>query len=303
MNKKVFEYFEDINKRKLKKRYNIIVKDDKVRLETEFEKTDLYRVDDILMHAKKWNAQYTINSIASAQMYNNLGILTPPITLMQNVKGHPSPKNILSIQQDVYSLKQFYCELAADAETEQNIQFDRFDRFKWQVLYDSDIRRIFLKYMTPECLEELISVFLLDELRTDIDRHNSNYFLIKDHNSELFEHVVPIDLDNIIILNRSIASKQSFQDFLLLPYKSVTPTATSDIRHYDGRIYDIKELIQDGALSPKQTQIIKSALKYDLPDSIKKICKKYPLKKYIPSTHEPFARLWEYNRNELLKEL
>ena len=166
MKKGVYDYFVNLDEQKLTRHKNIIIADSHIAKESEYDRVELYHVNGTPMYAKPWNGSFAINAVASAQMYNELGILTPPLYLMQKKKKKDSDKfhslfdgysklakqckdmiSMSTLQQDVYSLKYFYCELAEDVVKQQGIKFDRFHKFKWQVLYDSDLRRKFLEYI------------------------------------------------------------------------------------------------------------------------------------------------------------
>lgn len=318
MNKQVFDYFENLDEQKLNRSKHIIIKDDHTTLQERLSKVDLYDINGIPVYRKPWNDEKSIITMASAKMYGDLGILTPPIYVMQNnrhrnfLQWFMSKRNIeindhadlSTIQQDVESIKNLDCTIALSTPVNAlRFELDSLPKYKWQLLYDGGLRSKFLKYMTPECLDELINMFLLDELRSDNDRHTGNYFLYKDKNLKKCTGVIPIDLENPFILFGHKSIRPNFDDFLYITYKSYTPIETLDCLSFPRRIQNIKDLLYDGALSPEQENLLKNAVAYDLPGTIKQICHTYPLRSYQKNAYEPFARLWDYNRQELGKEL
>lgn len=264
-------------------------------------------IDDTTFYEKHiFDNVEVIGSIASAEMYNAVGIMTPPIYLMKTPLSNPKPfkrHTVYSIQQDVTSLKDFICSRGGD--NKQYIQdiYRKHSNFKWSILYDTRIRESFLSHMTPQCLNELINLFLLDELRTDIDRHTNNYFLCKSKDSDKWEHIIPIDLECMLIYRENISRKFDFDSFTANPYNSTTPQHYEDYRRYSDRMIDMRELLDDGVLSKSNVDTIKSALEYDFPKAIKKTCKKYHLHKHTKEAYNPVAHLWEYNRNTIGRDL
>ncbi|MBR4998822.1 MAG: hypothetical protein IKY10_02975, partial [Clostridia bacterium] len=160
-------------------------------------------------------------------------------------------------------------------------------------------------FMTPECLTQLENVFLVDELRTDPDRTTLNYFLTKAKGSQKYEGVVVIDLENMLLFDYCRnGEKDDFKNFILYPYSTATPQQNQDVATYKQRVVDLKELIQSGSLSKDNITVLKNALTYDFPKEIKKACKERKLKgKKRSIIVDPVERLWEYNNNEIGKDL
>ena len=158
--------------------------------------------------------------------------------------------------------------------------------------------------MTPNCLESLKNIYLIDELRTDLDRTLNNYFLYKTPQSNLYEGVIVIDLDQMNIYNYAPTTKDAFYNFLYSPYVSLTPTQKEDCCTYMNRVHMIRELLDDGVLSQNNIDTMIKALKYDLPKDIQFLCRKQKLSpSLINKTYSPIARLWEYNQKEIGKDL
>lgn len=240
-----------------------------------------------------------IAGIASSKMYNSIGIETPPIHMLKS-KG-PYTK---TVQQDVLSIDDVLSMLAGDDIEYASIEKKVLGKFKWQLFYDSDMVKMFLQFMTPECLEQLKNVFLVDEVRTDFDRHVNNYFFYKSKNSDKYEGIIVIDLEQMIIYKYCGTKKDEFDSFLLYPYSSATPQQVVDIACYRQRVNDIREMIQDGVLSEKNIEVLVGALKYDFPAEIKQACKQRKLKRSERNKIiTPAQRLWEYNQNTIGKEL
>ncbi|MBQ4322977.1 MAG: DUF3048 domain-containing protein, partial [Clostridia bacterium] len=129
------------------------------------------QIKDSLYYSKPWGNNYSINSIATSDMYRDLGIITPPIYKAYKQDALRTRKEY-EISQDVRTIKDTVCLLASEVANLSKIQeLTRLDGYKWMLLYDMSLRQEFLKFMTLECFEEYVALFLLAELRTDVDMH------------------------------------------------------------------------------------------------------------------------------------
>ena len=256
-------------------------------------------LDQKFIH-KKSEHNRTIAAAASANMYKIANIITPEIHLLE-----PSDKYFsFSIQQDVGSIDGIDSTLGVNCPELAAISNAVFGHYKWEIFYNSDLSRAFLQFMTPSCLDQFKNLFLADELRTDNDRHNKNYFLYKTSNSAKYEGVIAIDLENLVIFNFCGQSKDDFDSFLYSNYISSTPQSTFDSKCYKQRIEDINELIQDGVLSKSNIETLKAILQYNFPAEINKLCKQSHIRGAAKNKIvTPISRLWEYNQNTVGKEL
>ena len=242
-----------------------------------------------------------ISSASSSQMYNNIGIKTPNIQIIPN-KSYS--EQISTTQPNIYSVKDSLCTLANDDLVYSKLKTKIFGKYKWQMFYDELLMKTFLSFMTPQCLEQLQNVFLIDELRTDIDRHTKNYFFYKNKNSSKYEGIIAIDLEQMIIYNYCGTSKQDFYSFLFFPYASVTPQQVNDELCYCDRVKNIRKLIADEKLSKNNIETLVAALKFDFPKSIKEQCKQQKIHhKDKNKILTPIDRLWEYNNQTIGKDL
>ena len=217
---------------------------------------------------KHSNVPHGLLSVASSKLYKKAGIITPQVHLLTT-----SDKNIANtIQEDVTDINGFDTFIAGEDVEYSKVDKKLFGKFKWQLFYDKGLENLFLQFMTPECFEQLQNMFLADELRTDIDRHNKNYFLYKRKGSDKYEGIIVVDLDQMIICNYCGTDRRDFESFLIFPYESATPQMQIDNVSYGQRVKDIRELIQDGALSDGNIEMLKILLGYDFPKEIRKVC-------------------------------
>ena len=250
---------------------------------------------------KDTSNQTSLGSIASSQMYNDIGILTPKIHFVDDNNKYGTT----SLQQDVSSIDFLDTTLAGSDIEYSQIVHEFFGKEKWSVFYDSNLVHRLLQFMTPDCLEQLKNVFLIDELRTDVDRHTKNYFFYKTKGAEKYEGIITIDLEQMtIFFNCEGHKKDDFSNFLVMPYESATPQQKYDHICYMQRVKNIRELIQDGVLSQKNIEALKAALEHDFPADIKKAVKdKHLHGKYKKDIVDPIEYLWDYNRNTIGKDL
>lgn len=255
-------------------------------------------------YIKEMETERAIPSAASSQMYRDIGISTPEIKLLHEDIFSKNKGISRIIQPDVTIQPYVETILAADDKEITKIPKGVFTKNKWQIFYDLDLQLKFLQIMTPECLESLKNIYLIDELRTDNDRHAKNYFFYKSIGSKLYEGVIVIDLDHMQVLQYINMGKDDFDAFRYTPYHSATMQQTEDYRSYMQRLYDLRELIDDGVLSAYNIETMVKALRYDFPGKIDLLCRKQKLSpKLRKQIIYPLAKLWEFNQNTLGPDL
>ena len=241
-----------------------------------------------------------ISSIASSRLYEKAGILTPPVHLVTKKDSY----TIQTIQPNVEDIDGVKTILANSDLEYKKIQTMAFGKYKWQIFYDEDLIATLLEFMTPSCLTSFQNMFLVDELRTDGDKHLKNYFFYKTKDSDKYEGVIGIDLDLMQILNYCGSKKDDFTRFLFCPYQTATPHQAYDNTCYKERITDMCQLAQDGVLSTSNIDAITTALDCDFPKEIKSACKDSKLGfGERNDIIKPVERLWEYNRETIGREL
>ncbi len=249
---------------------------------------------------KHSNAPYGILSVASSKLYKQAGINTPRVHLLRS----DDKMLVNTIQEDVLDINGLETCLPKDDLDYVQIEKKFYSKFKWQVFYDRNLENVFLQFMTRECLQELKNIFLADELRTDADRHVKNYFFVKRKDSEKYEAVIVIDLDQMMIYKYCGAKKEDFDNFLHYYYGSATPQIVEDNTCYKTRVNDICEMLQDGVLNSGNVETIRSLLQSDIGKELKAVCKKQKLpRREVNRVVTPAQRLWEYNRQTIGKEL
>ena len=249
---------------------------------------------------KKTNSPQGLASAASSKMYKQSNIQTPQVFLTRT-----NDKNIVrTIQEDISDINGFETVLAGEDVEFTKIAWNICGKYKWQIFYDANFEYKLLNIMTEDCLEQLKNMFLADELRTDIDRHSKNYFFYKNKDSEKYEGVIVIDLDQMVIFNYSGLGKTYFEEFLLSPYESEIPHLKLDNVCYKQRVRDMRELVQDGVLSNDNIEMLRKLLSYDFGAEMDRTCKEQGLRfKKKNMIVEPVKRLWEYNNETIGKDL
>lgn len=322
MNIEVKKYFDDLELWKsLPKIYGAVsIHSDRI-VPTNNTKgvARLIKVDGVEYFRKKMYEESRVAEIASSEMYNELGIITPHLHLLTS-QAYPedniantsnnkvsSHSSIFTATINALNIPGYECVCANDVLGGLESKYGKPDfRDKWDVLYDEDMQSDFLQIMTKECFDMLINIFLLDELRTDSDRHTFNYILYRKKGSEKYEGVIPFDLENISLL---VAEKRSLTDknfnFFInkIFYTSYLPDGNMDNTTYSKRVLDMIDALHDGVLSSDNIVILKNALNYNFPEKLKELCQNPYFKKYEKRVVEPYSRIWEYNRNTLGKEL
>lgn len=301
MNKDVYNYFERLEDKGFKRQNGFLIADERCKCITQHPMS-IFNINGILYYAKSNVNNEQVQAAAASQMYNDLGILTPPLTLMK-IKDNKHPRGTLyALSQDVTSIPVYQATLAADVLRKTFSKRSRFNT-KWDILTSSRIRDAFLSIMTPDCLNQLIDIFLLDELRTDVDRHMENYFLVKLPHEDKYSSIIPIDMEKSELMFHPPKNKGEFHQFLHRYYNSYTPTEQLDDENYIERIETLRDMLSYDVLSARQIQLLRKAINYNFPNAIKNICTTNNLPSNMSDTYVPYEMLWEYLQNTLATDL
>lgn len=311
MNKNVYDYFEDLHKKDLPKNEHSFLMDNE-RI-TDIDNSGFVRtygrpnlsIDGTPYHAKTMHEIHPMMEFATSKMYNQIGIPTIP-TYSLETSGNDTMKYKL-ISQNLHSIKDLMFTIAGEIIKTKDISHYRvINDYKWAIFYDQELKDIFLRYMTPECLEMLGTLYLIDELRTEVDRHEDNYFFVKGPNDRKYKGIIALDNElSALLLEDKIPSTQGkFKDFLTHPYFSYTPLCCSSLSmDYETRVKHILKLIEAQVLTPKQIKILKATLQHDFPAEIKGAGHHPFLQPDATIAYDATSQLWEYNNNHIGKEL
>lgn len=303
MKKEVFDYFLDLDSKKLPRENGVIIKSPRNISKVPDDCYKIFRIYKKDYFCKTiGDIEDNLQAIASSHLFNEIGVLSPPIYVLKENENYECYSQI---SQSVY-LPEFDCSLLP-------CEIGYYDRLlstskgrtdNWCILYDRLYKDYFLTFMTPECLEELINMFLIDELRTESDRHMKNYFLYKNKGSKKFNGVIAIDHDLISLIDTDCIYQKLFKSFLKHKYWSNSPTLNCVYISYEDRIKRLRQMLDDGVLSEENVTALKDALTFDFPGKIKETGEYYNVKKRkVNGIYTPISFLWDYNRKELGKDL
>lgn len=303
MKKNVYDYFQNLEKVKLPTERGILLYDGKkirypdniTREEDEFSRTTLVEILDKPYYMKDFYFNLSYVELASSQMYNDLGLMCPPVHML----SVPNKNRTQIVSQDVTSIDGLEVVVASKSIVEEDVfSFEKEIYNKWETLYNPRIRDELLEHMTPECLEQLMIMHVLDEVRSESDRHLGNYFFYKHKGKEKFEGVIPIDNEFARVVFDNIRTKEDFERFLQNKYLAPTPLMSHDNISYKERMTNLKNVIHRGLLTKEQMDILKSELNYDFPKTIKDQPHNSCLKKYQKDAYDGISRLWEYHHGD-----
>lgn len=306
MNKNFVEYFQDLNRTKLPRKSGRIFCDNKTIVYdghyAKRPKIEIYSIGKKHYFGKEWITDVSPASVVAHEMYNSVGVDTPPAYILDIGKGNAS-NHLRFITPDITEIPDLTCTQPSNhTYLKYSPEFMNAPN-KWDILYNEPFRQKLLSFMTRDCLNQLIKMFLVDELRTELDRHWGNYFFVKKSNEEKFSSIIAIDFDATAIMRYMPKNKAQFEHFLLSLNGSITPTGRVIASTYISKIRELKEIIGEGALTLDQCQALKQALEFDYASEVKHFCMNHRLFKEAKTAPEPIARLWDYNRKELSQEL
>lgn len=311
MKKNVYKYFEDLHQQDLVMKKDYLIVDGK-KIPDNIMSNAPFGNDTLYIGDKKFFAKDTRpisdcqllspTELGSTKMYNDLGILTPPAFVIED----PHSQKVYLATQDVNSLGGHTAVIASKSQIEQVSKLCHTgDTTPWYWLSNKALKSKLLSFMTPECYEELVSVCLLDEIRTECDRHPRNFFLIKHKGAKKFENVVPIDNEFAEIAYSSMSTKSVFDMFLNYQYYSETPLGSFVVGSFAERMDHIKKLLHDGKLTTAQISLVTKELKYDLPKAIKESSQHPQLVPNCKEASDCMSLIWDYHysKNGLAREL
>lgn len=256
--------------------------------------------DKISCILKQSSTRQGIAGIASAKMYDKVGINTPQ---MHGLEAHDFFR-VQSLQQDVNNLPGLEVVLAQNCLEYQQITKHIFGKYKWQIFYDTNLRNAFLNFMTEACLEQMENFYLAGELRTDSDATLFNFFLYRPIGAKKYTGIIAIDLEQMQLIPYVGEKREEFDNFIYYNYRSATPQQAIDSACYASRLNEIKQLLQDGVLSEGNVEIIKKILKHNFPKEVEDVCAQLHIQgKRKHSIVDPVKWLWDYNNNEFNREL
>ena len=315
MKKQVFDYFVDLHQSDLKTLDGAFIRSvNKVKIE-DFIKQDVVKCshNNVDYYLKRFNI-FSLNSLIFSRVYNEVGILTPPVYVTlpdkKDEKDFSYLNNLWTMQQSVDSLPlpQIHRGSYLASHIKQHI-FREVKCGRWSILSDPKTKEIYLKYLTPEGVDELLNMFIADELKTEIDRHYNNYYVCSLGQEERYGKVIPIDMDGSRI---TFFVNNDFEQALKTKYTAVTPAYTLD-DHYsiEERVKILKNLIASGNMPQRQCNVIKTMLNHDLSRTIKDVINIPAVKRLdspekernYTSFYDRYCQLWDYHRTQFGSEL
>ncbi len=308
MIKDIYEYFEKLEDQKLERQGTCLVFDDDNIREADYNYPD-YRpisIHQVYYYIKSTFGVHSLSEVATNKMYNSIGMPTPPTYVLKKFRRPGDLEEIdYVINPDIKTIPDYDFVVCKKAFGNTNIVkfINNYD--KWDIFSKHQIKDFFLEYMTPECLQQLISLCLIDELRTEKDRHFSNLFLYKKKGAEKYEGIIPIDNEYTHLHDIGANTSDDFSYFVQLPYSCANPLSRyNESRSYRDRQKSMRDLIQKGLISSQQIELIKRELEFDLPSNIQNAgISSLELDCLRTSAYTSTQRLWDYNRQNIGQDL
>lgn len=305
----VRDYLIDLEARKIKRDNDgfYCSNDDRISRVEDTGRFSTYNIDGqpfILKRGSLENFSLPefIAELNMGKVYNDLGVNSAeyyPIYLMNEFTRY---KMLKLASQDLKKLDD-NLELVNPLDILKNIYSYGITN-SWKVLYCVKIKDQLLEYMTEECFDKMIRMFLLDTLTTQGDRHSKNYFFVRNKQSKLCEDIIAID-NEVLNINQYSLSKmptsESFDNFLTSRELMYFPLSVQTGLTYEEVNRELNKLISSGNLSQEQIDFIKSVLDYDIALSHGRVADEYniPNRQLFLKHEEMLERLWDYNRTTL----
>ena len=300
MDKKVLDYFVKLNKIKVPKNRNGIIVVDMLKTHKSDDGKKII-INNVPCFYKEDFHPRLLSGITASRMYKALGIPTPVTSLATGIFGN----TIHTLSQDVKGLEEKGYDISIASDTplfkllmkpadNRGVASNKFADFA-----DEKINVLMLKFMTNDCLDELKNIILLDELRTDPDRHWHNFFFYKKQGAKKWEGIIPIDLELSYIFTTNNARYKFFDH----SYSSYTLLGDRDcFLTLSKRMNNVKDAIQKGYLNESQLNTLKQGVTFNYPYLVSTLQKKYfPNSKTTITDNINY--LWNHNYQALKDEL
>ncbi len=309
MIKDIYDYFVRLEQQGLPMDQGCFVYDDK-RITDDSLHVDIHQrnltIDGVSYFNKPMFYEHSLAEIASTNMYNAIGIPTPPVYAIKDYMPYwrLSFENNHLMTPSVHEIDEY------EFVSGRNV-FNYFDKSsmekydRWDVLTNAKLKKLFLKRMTPECFDSLIALTLADEVRSETDRHLGNMFFYRKWGEKLYSGVIPIDNEILQLLIHEETGSPSFDQFIKTKYSTHNPICIDDQeRDYESRIKVIKNLIHKGLITAPQIELLRREISYDFPKEIENAAKgSLHVESFRKKTTDSVARLWDYHQKDLGREL
>lgn len=262
----------------------------------------MVKIDGVPYYIKPHKCAYSVGDVASTKMYRKIGFKTPPVYTLK--KGNEEGVDeCFIISQDITTMGK-YEFISEEMLMSSKIGFiPHVSSSDFAPVFDERIRSAYLECMTEECLNERMGLSVNDVIRTEVDRHGLNLFYYRKKGSEKYEGIVPIDNEFMRVLHLGVTDRDEFQRVLDTPYSSYTILGDVKTGTYKKRVVEIMDLLQENKLAPAQIVQLKEALSYDLQEAMLEQKDNKFLGEYAQKASDETARLWDYNRDTIGKEL
>ena len=311
MKQELKDFFVNLEERKLQKHKGTILlnQENIVPSDTKEPSAVQYYFDSIPTWVKTERPHNVVFGLATKDLYINSGLITP-ITCPTNTKELIDNECFKIASQDVNSISDIGYDVKLAGKTPEILKLSKkhlrdAKHSIWSPIKKAEYKDELLEFMTEECFEEFMTMFLLGELCTDSDKHDGNYFLYKTKGAEKYEGIIPIDLEFSEILRQGNHqyknTKAAFDNFKNRHYCAFTPMSTNSDNYQllCERLFAIRKLIEDGKLTNNQVSAIKRALEFDLPKRCNYYCDKHGIDTPKQFVYEMMSRLWKENRSIL----
>lgn len=325
MNRDVLNHILDLDKLSVKKNEQgiILLNEKDIVSRSETSCVDTYNLGEIPVYAKNADGHTAFGMLLS-RILNKLGYATPKTTLAKE----ETTGDIKSISQDVKNICQGIdhsavraCDLreylAAEDKVKRLTKGSAMSEY-WAAIYDRHIQELFLSFLDQGCIDKLNERRIIGDLFTYTDPNHANIFLHKGKGCDKQTDPIQIDLERSGFV---VTFSEDFDNFLDARYYSCEPFGAEALNNYRERILEIMELIQDGAFTPEQINLMKKIIACDITQVINEVegvvkaatrsqaksfglgLQKTNIELQFNRTKEFLLRLLEYLNNTLGREL
>jgi len=279
-----------------------------------FDRTNMF-VKEYVERDNIEDGMWRVNALSEmtvSDIFAKLGVNTvKPYPLQLKPKRNGKIPPYATATQDLNRLKGLYVRSGYDYSLEEydltRMGCPDENASAFDILLNPNVREECLKYMTPECYDDFINLYLAGTLCTAWDRRNANYFFCKTPNASKQESVISVDNESTLIADsaaqRDMRLRDRVSDVMNWQQASWGPHDSFDMQTQMQRLNEIRRLLHNGKFGPSQERLIKKFLNMDVPGLITNIYNKYGIKTsyFAQKFYDVFSAVAEREQSILSK--
>jgi len=276
----------------------------------------------------KWTLP-AVSEIVISNVYNDLGVnsaLSYPINVDSYVSTNDKTKKFISpayatVSEDVCSLKgldvaiarnQDFLKFLKPAKLMGKFRYKLAGGDMWKVILNPKVKSELLKYMTEDCYNDFVNLYLLGVFSGNYDRNPGNLFFYKTKSGAKWEGLITIDHELTLSTdcikrylnqyNTTVPAKVLVNDFFDTLTCFWTPQGSVNYDAHSVRLYKLKKTLAEGKFQDAQLELIDRIKEYDISTTMRHFYDKYNITGTYPTKlYDVTSYAWEKSKDIMLR--